>query len=242
MDISKSELKDIAQRGILALRVANPSEQHKYLKVNTIIQALIDDYYEEPEPTDSICVPTVELLTTKEINPTDDVVIYVDGSYNTDTERVGFGIVITENGEFIEGFYGSADHHKSRNVFGEIKAATFSFNYAIKNALKSCKICYDYMGIEMWATHKWKANEVFTKCYQDFADDCKDLCDFTFEHIKSHTGDKFNELADALAKKSINLSDMTTEQKNMLNEYKDNITSLTAYQVMCLTESKIKEN
>ena len=53
-------------------------------------------------------------------------------------------------------------------VAGEIGAARFAIEFAITYGFGKCRIVYDYAGIEMWATGKWKTNKPETKAYKDF--------------------------------------------------------------------------
>ena len=87
------------------------------------------------------------------------------------------------------------------NVSGELLAAIHVMEYALTHGISKCSLYYDYMGIEMWATKKWKRNNVLTNEYAAF-------CERIFPHVKvyfhkvhAHTGDTYNEMADVLAKK-----------------------------------------
>ena len=86
------------------------------------------------------------------------------------------------------------------NVSGELLAAKYVMEYALTHGISKCSLYYDYMGIEMWATKKWKRNNVLTNEYAAF-------CERIFPHVKvyfhkvhAHTGDTYNEMADQLAK------------------------------------------
>ena len=86
------------------------------------------------------------------------------------------------------------------NVSGELLAAMHVMKYALTRGISKCSLYYDYMGIEMWATKKWKRNNVLTNEYATF-------CERVFPHVKvyfhkvhAHTGDTYNEMADQLAK------------------------------------------
>lgn len=79
--------------------------------------------------------------------------------------------------------------------------------YAVKwsevNGYPAVKICYDYMGIEMWATGGWKANKDLTQKYAAFMRESSRRIEITFQKIAAHTGDKYNEEADKLAKAAL---------------------------------------
>lgn len=127
---------------------------------------------------------------------------YVDGSYNIKTGEFSYGAVLLIEGEertFCEKFTDSG-LSAMRNVAGEIKGAEFVMRYCVKNGIKSVKIVYDYMGIEAWATGSWKANKEGTKAYKRYYDEVKETVRIEFEKVKGHSGDKYNEMADKLAK------------------------------------------
>ncbi|MED9947073.1 MAG: RNase H family protein, partial [Peptacetobacter hiranonis] len=65
-------------------------------------------------------------------------------------------------------------------------------------------IYFDYQGIEKWCTGEWKANKKGTIEYRDFYNSIKDKLDVSFVKVAAHTGDKYNEMADQLAKDGLN--------------------------------------
>ena len=139
--------------------------------------------------------------------PTSETVAYVDGSFNEKTGEYSFGAVIFQDGktaEYSEKFndIGMAE---MRNVAGEIKGAEFVLRYCVEKGIKSVKIVYDYLGIEAWATGKWKTNKVGTIAYKAYYDSIKDKVSVEFEKVKGHSGDKYNDRADALAKEALGI-------------------------------------
>ncbi|WP_240739152.1 RNase H family protein [Marinitoga lauensis] len=92
---------------------------------------------------------------------------------------------------------------KHRNVTGEVFAALLAFKYAEKENLNCIEINYDYQGIEKWALGLWKTNTELTKYYKSQYDYYSKVFQIRFNKIKSHSGDKFNDIADELAKKAV---------------------------------------
>jgi ribonuclease HI len=143
----------------------------------------------------------------------DGLVAYVDGSYNAETNTSGYGMVIVKDGISIYEEYKSFANHKFnqfRNVFGEVTGCTKAVEYAIKNGYRSICIAYDYTGIKHWATGEWKRNNEMTDRYNIFMQKKMNEIDIYFKKIKAHAsveegGDKFNEYADELAKKSVGI-------------------------------------
>lgn len=132
-----------------------------------------------------------------------DIAIYVDGSYRDDVYSYGFVVVnVIDDVAIYEqrGRGNDVEAAKLRNVSGEMKGAMEAMVYCLNNGIKEATICYDYSGIEMWALGLWKRNNVFTKGYYDFYECRKDRIKVHFMKIKGHSGDKWNERADILAK------------------------------------------
>ncbi len=130
---------------------------------------------------------------------------YIDGSYDKKTKRYSFGgVLIIDN--TIKQFYKSYDEDelsKYHNVAGEIKGAAYILNYCYKNNITKLRLCYDYEGIEKWYNNKWEAKSEIAILYTNFIFKIKDKVEVEFVKIKSHTGNKYNELADQLAKKAL---------------------------------------
>ena len=90
-----------------------------------------------------------------------------------------------------------------RNVAGEIEGAMAAMNIALKRNIHILYLHYDYMGIEKWANGEWKANKVGTKKYAEYYNSIKDKLKVIFIKVKAHSGNKYNEEVDALAKEAL---------------------------------------
>lgn len=137
-----------------------------------------------------------------------EVMAFVDGSYSTDAdgrEKYSFGaVLITQNA--IENLYKAFvwnQYMDSRNIAGEIAGVKEVISWAVKTNKSKIKIFYDYEGIEKWALGQWKANSITAKDYKKFFDEHEKKINIEFEHVKAHTGIKYNEQADKLAKIAI---------------------------------------
>ncbi len=75
---------------------------------------------------------------------------------------------------------------------------------AIERGYKKLFLSYDYAGIEKWALGEWKTNKAGTRAYKTFYDSIKDELQVKFIKVPAHSGVKYNELADSLAKEAIN--------------------------------------
>ena len=134
------------------------------------------------------------------------IVAYVDGSFDEKIGKYSFGCVIMLPGGEIIRESGNGDNPESmalRNVTGEMLGAMFAVKWCDKNEYSAIKICYDYMGIEKWVTGEWKAKNSLTQKYAAFMREHARKLNITFEKITARTGNKYNEEADKLAKAAL---------------------------------------
>lgn len=134
-------------------------------------------------------------------------VAYVDGSYNAQTKIFGCGVVIFHNGTdttFSKSF-SDPDMALMRNVAGEIEGAKLAMQYCVDNNIEEIDIYYDYEGIEKWCSGAWKTNKEGTIAYKRFYDEIKNTIKVNFIKVKGHSGDKYNDMADRLAKDAVGI-------------------------------------
>lgn len=124
---------------------------------------------------------------------------YVDGSFLKN--KIGYGSVIMEDGKILAELSGKVDdkyavHHQ---IAGELKAVIETVAYCKNNHIEPISIHFDYNGIEKWAVGKWKANKELTRLYQNYM--IRQTLAVNWVKVKAHSGDKWNDHADELAKK-----------------------------------------
>lgn len=141
---------------------------------------------------------------------TSDVVAYVDGSFNSKTGSYGYGLVIVKGDKVLHTSNGSGSNQSmasQRNVVGEILGALHAVAYARENNINDITIAYDYKGIECWVTGEWTANNNLTQSYSKaMRQEIANKLNIKFKKVKAHSGNKFNEQADYLAKQSIGIA------------------------------------
>lgn len=134
-------------------------------------------------------------------------VAYVDGSYDKLSGDFSYGMVVLYQGQEQCFFKRLHDEELAlmHNVAGEIKGAEAAMRYALKQGFSKIIIYHDYEGIAKWCNGAWKANKEGTKAYKAYYDSVCDKLAIEFVKVKGHSNDKYNDMADALAKKALGI-------------------------------------
>ena len=135
---------------------------------------------------------------------------YVDGSFDAANGRFSCGVVMvmtdadgnSETAEFNAAF-DDEEAAKQRNVAGEVMGSRLAIEYCLKNGINKVEIYHDYEGIGAWADRRWKANNPLTQGYRDFVAEARQNMEISFVKVKAHSGNKYNEIADKLAKEAL---------------------------------------
>lgn len=157
--------------------------------------------------------------------PEDCLHIYVDGSYNVNTEKYSYGMVAVRSNvvEYIDSD-ASKDNSKRniRQIAGELEGALKGVEYAFNKGDKKVVILHDYEGVSHHATGYWERHEESSKEYYSKMNEfMKNGLEVIFVKVDSHTGDLFNELVDEKCKEKLFIqSDKSVEKwlvKNVIN-------------------------
>ena len=137
---------------------------------------------------------------------TDELVAYVDGSYEDSIKRYAFGCVflVPDGRIFLQ--YGSGSNEQSlqhRNVTGEMLGAMYAVRAAILGGYRRIQICYDYEGIEKWVTGVWRAKQELTAKYAESMRKWGQSIQIRFTKVPAHSNVTYNELADRTAKRGL---------------------------------------
>jgi len=139
----------------------------------------------------------------------DECIAFVDGSYNEDQKKSGYGAIVFDSSKeknmLYKAFHSDykPDFVKLRNVSAELEAVKDSILLAIEKEMKKITIYFDYIGISEWANGNWKAKKQITKEYVKFINEKKSYIDIGFIKVPAHEGVTYNEEADKLAKRSL---------------------------------------
>ena len=144
-------------------------------------------------------------MAASQDNSNDVVKAYVDGSFYNG--EYSYGVVILHDG--TETCFAGKDNDPllagMHNVAGEIKGAEAAMRYALEEELGEIIIYHDYEGIAKWCLGEWKTNKEGTKAYKEYYKSLKDKVNIRFVKVKGHSNDKYNDMADMLAKKALGL-------------------------------------
>ena len=141
----------------------------------------------------------------------DSAVAYVDGSYIHSKKEFSFGAVLLykDSEKHFKASFSDPELTAMRNVAGEIKGAEFVMDFCAKNNIPVLDIYYDYEGIEKWCTGEWKTTKDGTAAYRRAFLEYSRRIEIRFHKVKGHSGDKYNDLADRLAKSALGIEDQT---------------------------------
>lgn len=127
--------------------------------------------------------------------------IFVDGSFTPSFDRAGWAFVAVEGDkEIARGSGITAFPAESRNIDGEVMASFQAMKW-LESADRTATICHDYEGVARWALGQWQAKSSIAKQYVAAAQPY--LKRVRFQKVAAHTGVKWNELVDKLAKEAI---------------------------------------
>jgi len=134
----------------------------------------------------------------------DEVLIYVDGSFSPGASRhAGWGFVVVKGDNEVHAESGAtAEPALSRNVDGELEATIRAIEWCCARGQKAV-VCHDYEGVGRWALGEWKASSAVARRYQERI--AGKLDGIRFCKVSAHTGHRWNDRADELAKQGIGL-------------------------------------
>ena len=149
-----------------------------------------------------------EIFENTQFNTADnEAIAYVDGSYNAADSRFSYGVVLFagEKEIHMSRAFSHDELAKMRNVAGEIMGSAQAMKLSREAGIKKLTIYHDYEGIAKWPLRQWKAKKTWTQKYRDFYDEVSKDVEIHFIKVAGHSGDKYNDLADKLAKEALGI-------------------------------------
>lgn len=160
-------------------------------------QFLVNDN-EEELLAETNSIRTVDSLSEEEI------IIYSDGSYDQDLKLSSYGVVYLQKAQPEYHRSGIVDDpNGSRQVIGEIKGVLEGLEYAKYKGKKKVYIYHDYEGLSKWITGEWKVKSSDSTYYVNEINKYKSEMELEFTKVKAHSGEKYNEICDKLAKNEL---------------------------------------
>ncbi|MFR9070916.1 MAG: viroplasmin family protein [Paraclostridium sp.] len=134
-----------------------------------------------------------------------DFVAFVDGSYDRVSKTFGSGIVVLDFKDDSVCEFKVAGHDKwdQWNIVGEIEASKYAIKLAHEKKLKKVCIYHDLKNIALWASGSWQAKNEYTQDYVRYIEKYSKDMDITFIKVKGHSSNKYNDIADRLAREAI---------------------------------------
>lgn len=133
-----------------------------------------------------------------------DFEVYTDGSYSNG--KYSYGYAFVKDGQVIfesKGVGEDLEAASMRNVAGELAAVVHAVEKA-KTLEARIRIYHDYSGVSLWVTGDWQAKNKFTQAYVAFMREHDGL--YEFKKVTGHSGDRFNDYVDRLAKEALGIS------------------------------------
>jgi viroplasmin and RNaseH domain-containing protein len=131
-----------------------------------------------------------------------ELLVYVDGSFAPGAGRhAGWGFVVVDGDQEVYAASGrTAEPALSRNIDGELEATLQAIDWCRGRGARAV-ICHDYEGVGRWALGEWKASSAVARRYQERLRGRLD--GIRFCKVSAHTGHRWNDRADALAKQGL---------------------------------------
>ena len=141
------------------------------------------------------------ISSSKKENTEKEFAAYTDGSFNKNKGIYGSGVVMfTDKQEELHFQSSGSKYSQYWNVAGEVEAAKLAIEKAKGLGCTKLTIHHDYEGVGCWATGYWRAKNDYTQEYVRYTKECG--LKLSFVHVKGHSGNKYNEMADSIASKA----------------------------------------
>lgn len=134
-----------------------------------------------------------------------DMIAFVDGSYEKISKTYGSGIAVLnfDNDSVEEYKEAGIDKWDQWNIVGEVEASKYAIKLAKEKKIKKLCIYHDLKNLSLWASGSWQAKNEYTQDYVRYVEKYSKDVDITFVKVKGHSANKYNDIADRLAREAI---------------------------------------
>lgn len=123
------------------------------------------------------------------------VEIYTDGAYSSSRKRGGWAFVVVKEGTKLHTSFGDA--YETTNNRMEIMGAVQAAYWMKENEIDEATIYSDSMYVIGTMTQNWKKKANVDLWMQ--MDDATEGLNINWQHVKGHSGNRFNDYCDMLA-------------------------------------------
>ena len=149
----------------------------------------------------------------------DYIDVYVDGSYNVKNNKIGYAYIFVKKGKKLsQGSnweYDGESTYELKNIYGELRAAIIAVEKGIEMNALGVNLFYDFNGIQKYADYEWSSSEEFIISYANKMRSLRNQININFIKVYSHTGDKYNDKVDKLAKLACGISWHNNDNKEV---------------------------
>lgn len=144
----------------------------------------------------------------------DEIIIYTDGSSNKELNFSSYGVVCLHKSQPEYRFSGIVkDINRTKNISGEIAGVLKALEYAKYKGKKKAYIYHDYEGLSKWHSGEWGVNSSDSIYYLEQLKQYEKDIQIEFVKVKAHSGNKYNEICDKLAKNELKSLEPSTSDE-----------------------------
>ena len=155
-----------------------------------------EDYEEAEEYMNNNNIYDKEKNSVNKYQLKDTPYAYISGYFNHMTQYYGYDGYIYYNDKkyIIQGYDNNYKYMEMKNIAGQILGCKAAIEKAIELGIKNIDYIYDYEGIKMWATGKWKRNKYGTIEFYEYIQSIKSKININFIKNDKHNNNFSNDI------------------------------------------------
>jgi len=203
-----------------------PGNKYKKFKTFEEAETFLNEDDVIVELVEKALIPESTNNQISELRKQGYTIIFTDGSFIEPYSSWAY-IVLDMNDNIVFEQSGLIeDNLESRNIVGEVYAVLAALEYARNNSIYRIAVFHDYEGLSKWYSGEWKAKRDISKLYLERLEEYSDI-KILFEHVRGHSGNKFNDYVDKMAAKAIyekhEPSIISSDKNNIIEDCLKNI-------------------